>query len=142
MATSMGSSAARTHQKSLLDDVVAGKANVRIDLKSAQKTPELKPYRSLVREAMRTSRLSQKEFAIDAGVTESAVSDALAGARLLPSEWVWAQTHRGFREELRAIEARERGLTIESQREYRTNLIIELVRQLLLSGERREERAS
>lgn len=112
---------------------------MRSDLKSAENTPEMKLHRALVREAMRTSGLSQKEFAIDAGVSESAVSDALSGARALPSEWVWAQKNVAFHQALRAIEARERGWTPDALREVRVNLIVEMLRQILLLGERRSE---
>lgn len=121
----------RMHQNSLLGDLVAGKANLRSGLKSDEKTPDMRPHRVLVREAMRTVGLSQKEFAISAGTSESGVSDALAGSRALPSEWVWAQTSLAFHRELQALESAERGLTPEASDEIEVQQITTLLCLLL-----------
>jgi hypothetical protein len=66
-------------------------AKARIDAKSVENTPDLRPFRALVREAMRLVDLSNKAFAINAGQPESVISEALTGSRHLAAEWVWAQ---------------------------------------------------
>lgn len=84
----------RTHvnpRRTDLDGIRAGNANLRIDAKTATKVEQSRQFRLLVREAMQAAGLSQKAFAIEAGQSESVISEALAGTRNLAADWVWAQ---------------------------------------------------
>lgn len=134
MADKVANGGARTHANSLrgaLSDVRAGDANLRIDAKNIAIAPEKRPYRALVREAMRRSGLSQKAFALDAKQPESVISEALNGSRALPSEWVWGQTDLTFQRELKSLEESELGLSGEVDDALEAQQIGNLVEQLV-----------
>jgi hypothetical protein len=102
-----------------LDSIRAGESNLRIDAKNFQNSPEFRAFRHLVREAMRESGLSQKEFALDAGQSEGHISDAFAGNRKLDADWVWRQKSKAFHAALTRLMRAEQGLgDEESEAEY------------------------
>src|SRR5690349_17868391 len=97
MSRSLASDAVRTVVKAprtALDELRAGKANLRMDANSVEIAPEIAKvpsFRALVREAMRRTDLSQKAFAINADQSDSVISEALNGSRHLAAEWLWVQ---------------------------------------------------
>jgi hypothetical protein len=142
MADIVGGAVVRSHantRRASLDDVRAGAANVRMAAKDLENAPE---YRELVREAMRRSGLSQKAFAIDAGQTESVISEALHAKRAFDVQWIWRQTSAAFRRALREAEDESMGLDPRSQREEGFDDFVELARRFWFRHERREERTA
>lgn len=133
MPSTLTARATRTHanpDRASLDEIRAGKANLRIDAKNLGNAPGIESIRPLVREAMRRAGLSQKAFAIDAGITESVLSEALSGARHLSVDWLWSQGDL-FVAELIKLVSERRNLTEQTQRSLRAERVAELVRLLL-----------
>src|ERR1051326_6814701 len=113
-----------------LDGLRAGKANLRIDAKTVENIQEKGDVRQIARDAMRAIGLSQKAFAINAGQTESVISEALSGTRNLAVEWVYAQEDAYLVEFIDGME-RARQLTEEAKGSLRADRIAELVRLIL-----------
>lgn len=73
-----------------LDDIRAGKSNLRIDAKELPNPAGYGPCRSVVREAMRRGGITNKIVAICSKQPESVISEALGGTRSLNLEWWWS----------------------------------------------------
>lgn len=117
-------------RRSDLDGIRAGNANLRIDAKTAAKIEQSRQFRLLVREAMRDAGLSQKAFAIEAGQSESVISEALAGTRNLAADWVWAQDD-AFWLALSTRISSARGFSAEREDEIEEAQILQIVGTLL-----------
>jgi hypothetical protein len=78
---------------------------------------------------MRLCGLSNKAFAINAGQSESVISEALSGARHLATEWVWAQPDE-FVSTLIDLMKTERAID-ERADEIEADLIVQLLGRIL-----------
>lgn len=106
-----------------LDDIRAGSHLARITVNSVS--------RAAVREALRVTETSQKQFALTADVPESVVSDALnERGRNLESDWIFAQAEPFVRAFLESVE-RQLGLRPEQQAEVDEQRMVELFRLLI-----------
>jgi hypothetical protein len=96
----------------------------------------------IVRAVMERRQVLVKQFAINAGVARSQVSEALAGAagRSLSFAWVLRQDAE-FVAEVMAETNRRLGLTSEGQRQQSFDALVELLRSVWFR-ERREERTA
>lgn len=126
---------AKSHREAL-DELSAKGSTMRMQVKTDEKTEEKRTFRAVVREVMRRVDLSQKAFAINAGQSESVISEALSGTRHLAMEWLWAQEDTFWNALIEAIED-ERGLTQERATELYAQQIGTLVESLLKHGMRR-----
>lgn len=137
MANSLPNGTPRMHAKTLRSEALAGiragDANVRIRANSIEKP---KQSRQQVREAMRRVGLTSKAFCINADISESVFSDALADRRALDAEWIRAQ-EPPFRRALREVEDEAAGVDPTSQRQESFNDIVELLRRMWFRHERR-----
>lgn len=117
-------------------------AALRIDAKNLGSPQDSKTFRALVREAMRLTDLSQKAFALNAGQSESVISEALSGSRHLAAEWVWAPGQPDvFIEKLISLIKIERGLADANEEKLFADLVGQLVSAVLKHGFARRARA-
>lgn len=115
--------------RTLANAVSSHPARARIAANSDQPGPDRRPLRALTREAMRLCGLSNKAFAINAGQSESVISEALSGARHLATEWVWAQPDE-FVSTLIDLMKTERAID-ERADEIEADLIVQLLGRIL-----------
>ena len=135
MPTTLPDGPVRTHanrRRDDLGDIRTQPHGLRIDAKNVGSPRDSRSFRSMVREAMRLTDLSQKAFALNAGQPESVISEALNGTRHLASEWVWAPGQPStFIEKLIDLIEADRGLTDENAEQRYADLVGQLVSALM-----------
>ncbi len=106
---------------------------VRATSQPPAKVSERADLLGLIRSAAADCNLSQKALAINAGCSESELSDGLSGRRNFAAAWIWSQPDTFL---LRFVElmTEARGLTPAAVREVRANRIAELIRLLLVEA--------
>lgn len=129
MPSTVATGAVRTLANSLRSDLSAVRtrsAKARIDANPVEQSTVV----ALVKQAASETGLSQKTMALNAGVPESTISDALNQRRNFSAEWWWAQPDTFL---LRFLELvmDARHLTPESASATRKARIAELVTLLL-----------
>lgn len=113
--------------RAALDAIRGRSAKARI----AANPPDLTRLLPLLKQAMSETGLSQKAMAINAGQTESVISEALAGRRHFDVEWWWAQPDTFLLKFFELVmDARE--LTPANISAVRRRRIVELVDLLLI----------
>jgi predicted XRE-type DNA-binding protein len=87
---SVASDVARTQ----LNSIRGCQAKARIDAnrpESSDRIDARDEFVSLIRAAMKDADMSQKAFALNAGVPESVISDGFNGVRNFAADWLWNQ---------------------------------------------------
>ncbi|HXI99499.1 MAG TPA: helix-turn-helix transcriptional regulator [Gemmatimonadaceae bacterium] len=108
-------------------------AKARIDANSSagiERSETRREFVSLIRRAMKSADMSQKAFALNAGIPESVLSDGFNGVRNFSADWLWFQPN-AFWIELRNEIDTAKGLTTDNARAIRAERIGELVRLLI-----------
>jgi hypothetical protein len=130
MANTVATAATRRHSNDLRADLSKVRATSQPPVKAHEVSADRSELLILIRDAARDCNLSQKALAINAGCTESELSDALSGRRNFAATWIWNQPDTFLLRFVELITA-ARGLTPAAVREVRAARIAELVRLLL-----------
>lgn len=133
MRSTIPTPAPRTHANALRRTLDEVRATSQPPAKVSEVSAERHIPLGLIRAAATDCELSQKALALNAGCTESEMSDALAGRRNFALAWIWAQDD-AFLLRFLELAMQARGLTPDAQKAVRAERIAELVRLLLMEA--------
>lgn len=139
MGRSFATAEVRTHPNPVrvgLDDVRGKDAKIRMDSEPVRIDPNLTDkaaFLAFVDEVRMRARMSVKEMAINAGVPESQLSEALSGTRgNFAGHWLWAQPDK-FQSEFNELLMLKKGISKENRAKIRASQIGQLVALLVES---------